>query len=93
MDKKQRRQPEPIVKSAIVVTKDGKINEPSVYPKLKLNYLRISEEEIEKLLLQSRKAIQHRQKNNGEANDEETSDRDVPKLLPQKLQRTRQLHL
>ena len=28
-----------------------------------------------------------------ESYDEETSDRDVPKLFPQKLQRTRQLHL
>ena len=46
-----------------------------------------------KLLLQSRKSIQHHQKNNGEANDEKKSDRDVPKLLPQKLQRTRQLDL
>ena len=34
-----------------VFTKDGKINEPSVYPKQRLNYLRISEEEIERQLL------------------------------------------
>ena len=34
-----------------VFTKDGNINEPSVYPKQKLNYLRISEEEIERHLL------------------------------------------
>ena len=29
-----------------VFTKDSKISEPSVYPKPRLNYLRISEEEI-----------------------------------------------
>ena len=34
-----------------VFNKDGKINEPSVYPKQRLNYLRISEEEIERQLL------------------------------------------
>ena len=41
-----------------VFTKDGKINEPSVYPKQKLNYLRISKEEIERQLLglQAKKA-------------------------------------
>ena len=34
-----------------VFTKDGKINEPSVYPKQKLNYLRISEVEIKRQVL------------------------------------------
>ena len=34
-----------------VFTKDGKINEPSVYPKQRLYYLRMSEEEIERQLL------------------------------------------
>ena len=34
-----------------VFTKDGKINEPSVYPKQRLNYLRISKEKIERQLL------------------------------------------
>ena len=42
-----------------VFTKDVKINEPSVYPKQKLNYLRISEEEIERqlLALQAKKSL------------------------------------
>ena len=41
-----------------VFTKDGKINEPSVYPKQRLNCLRLSEEEIEReqLGLQANKA-------------------------------------
>ena len=34
-----------------VFTKDGMINEPSVYQKQRLNYLRMSEEEIERQLL------------------------------------------
>ena len=34
-----------------IFTKDCKINEPSVYPKERLDYLRISEEEIERQLV------------------------------------------